>query len=515
MAGEWRSRRVAADRLRPGHYLQVAASRYPQHQARPGEAFARVERVEHITAHAASHPVGTAASAWGSRVGDVQVAVFCYGIPGPVLLRAGDHRVLAEIDRARREHDERSPWWELGPRPVFAGAVIAGGAPVRTNAREPGTDGGPPGTRRGARFGKPARVVRPGDYLEVVADRFPGHDRGSDEGFHRVEWIGYLDVPVAGRLLADRAWAAVPGPVVVTVSGVPGLLVLPGRDVGVLVMPNPEREAFDRLDRWFTSPPVTIAGVREPSAAERGEADRTDARLRPPPPSDEADLYPQFVTDPHERAMLFHGVEGIRVVPLSVLPWPHNLSECAYAGRVGGIARTYPDVGGADQVAHAELFTRLTPADMAACPYHQADWAAIAAAAVQLAGEDSLETARDRAESWPGMSEGDRRGLVSLFWEPVSWDDGDDGLTNGQHRLCALRAAGAAACPVEGRYLPGSGPVIQADLGAREHARRTVTRFWTEYLATGVPVGVAALAGGLLARRPRLRRFLPGRRLYW
>jgi hypothetical protein len=283
-------------------------------------------------------------------------------------------------------------------------------------------------------------------------------------------------------------------------------------------MPNPERAAVDRRDPWCTVSPVSIAGMREPSAAEHEQADRADARLRPAPPSGEAGLYPQLVTDPGERALLFHGVEGIRAVPVSALPWPHRLSRCAHAGRVGDIARTYPDADGADQVAHAELFTLLTPADMAACPYHQANWAAIAAAAVQLASEDSQQAARTRAQTWPGLSESDRKGLASLFREPVRWDDGDNLLTNGQHRLCALRAAGAAACPVEGRHLPRPATVLpqaDTDADAREHARRTVTRFWVGYLADRAPAAIAAPVGRLLARWARLRRLLPGPRLYW
>ncbi|MFI6180630.1 hypothetical protein ACIA8R_34210 [Nonomuraea sp. NPDC051191] len=39
-------------------------------------------------------------------------------------------------------------------------------------------------------------------------------------------------------------------------------------------------------------------------------------------PADETALYPQRCTDPAERRRLLHGVNGIRLVPLSSLPWP-------------------------------------------------------------------------------------------------------------------------------------------------------------------------------------------------
>lgn len=64
--------------------------------------------------------------------------------------------------------------------------------------------------------------------------------------------------------------------------------------------------------------------------------------------------------------------------------------------------------------------------------------------------------------------------MSTLLEQPITWNDGDDGIGDGQHRLCALRAAGVRQCPVEGVFLPDTDYGVPID--ADEHARRTVAR---------------------------------------
>ncbi|WP_406131583.1 hypothetical protein [Streptomyces sp. NBC_00989] len=157
-----------------------------------------------------------------------------------MLLRRGDHRVLTEMDPERLSWDAAHPSWPIS-RPVFVGGQapeevhwsrgdLAG--PVAVAPQEAGV----PPTRRAVSFPKPASALRIGDYLQTHV-RFPEHDRGIDEGYQRVEWIGHLiGEPIAG-LLADPAWGN--GLItLVTVHGLSGMLVLPEKEVLVLVQPN-------------------------------------------------------------------------------------------------------------------------------------------------------------------------------------------------------------------------------------------------------------------------------------
>jgi len=96
----------------------------------------------------------------------------------------------------------------------------------------------------------------------------------------------------------------------------------------------------------------------------------------------------------------------------------------------------------------------LDGSDLAACPYHSANWLVVADVACALVTGDGAEWSHDeldRRGHQAGLSERDRRALGSLFSEPINWAPGEAELTNGQHRSCALRHSGAAQCPVIGR----------------------------------------------------------------
>lgn len=74
------------------------------------------------------------------------VAVFCHGLPGPVILRGGDHWVLEEVNPDRVANDERNPWWKLDSKPLFHDAVFPGMSPrLSCPARQADPDEDPVG----------------------------------------------------------------------------------------------------------------------------------------------------------------------------------------------------------------------------------------------------------------------------------------------------------------------------------------------------------------------------------
>ncbi|OPC76705.1 hypothetical protein B4N89_45295 [Embleya scabrispora] len=142
----------------------------------------------------------------------------------------------------------------------------------------------------------------------------------------------------------------------------------------------------------------------------------------------------------------------------------------------------YPDTDGADRAAHAHALSTWGPDDFRACDYHRGNWAVIARAAERAlaAGGDSADMA-DRAEHNPEFDEHDRKYAVSLFYDPMTWSDGDEALVNGQHRLCALRAAGVVSCPVDGRHLPETVHEVTTATPSAQ-ARPHAAGFWPRYV---------------------------------
>lgn len=493
--------------LQVGDYLPVASDRVTPEGRRPGEGYARIEWLEHIHDPAFLHPHPTDPYA---ITADTIVAVCCQGLPGPVLLRAGDHWVLTEVDPERLAWDAAHPTWPTH-KPVFVGGQVpqevhwnrgdlagpVGVTPEKASA---------PPTRRAASFTKPASTLRIGDYLQIHAVRFPEHDMGTDEGYHRVEWVGHLTGERIAGLLADPAWAN--GIVtLVTVHGLGGMLVLPEKDVRVLVQPNLERVSWDEQEVWHDGPHFALDGVVEPDPALQ---DAKDAAHRPAAPEDEAGLYPTLFSTPERRALHLEGVTGVRPVPASALPWPHGLFKCEYAERGKRIARTYPGGRRADQTAHAELFAELTEEEFAACPYHQGNWQAIAEAVLAYAevDEDEEPERAARLYAMEHLSPQDRKWARRMLSDRIWWEEGSTSITNGQHRLCAMRAAAVANVPVYGRYLPGKQPAGAMD--AREHARKTVEEYWVDRLVElWGPGPWPRRIGPLLARYRILRWPLP------
>lgn len=153
-----------------------------------------------------------------------------------------------------------------------------------------------------------------------------------------------------------------------------------------------------------------------------------------------------------ERAEDGQRFEAVRV---DALPYAHQPYQCRHAGRFD------PAGGGPEDLHWTEhavaqgclFFESLTPADFTSCRYHQADWHKIAllsiyALAIGPGEAGDYLAACQAVIKHHRLRRRDQGWLISLFTEPIDWHPGLVTVTNGQHRICALRAAGAAECVV-------------------------------------------------------------------
>lgn len=142
----------------------------------------------------------------------------------------------------------------------------------------------------------------------------------------------------------------------------------------------------------------------------------------------------------------------ITMVPLASMPFAHSPFRCAHKARFTEV-RGAAQESGDETVAGRLFFEQLDPAAFEECPYHRGDWRRIAEAAGLivdgLAGGAPLQDVLRSLRARLVLSEDDALWLWSLFDDPICWRPGEDEVVNGQHRLCALRAAGVPCAPVE------------------------------------------------------------------
>ncbi|WP_371484793.1 hypothetical protein [Kitasatospora sp. NBC_00315] len=500
--------------VRPGDYLRVASHRWTAGRLPRDEGYARVEQIEHITDLSF---LTEESREMATMPGGGVAVVFCQGLPGPVLLGAGDQWLLKQISAQRLAWDETHPTWPSRSAPFFRDAILpegehrlrrsqVGPTPIPPEQRVP-LEATPAPAPRATTFSKPASALTTGDYLQTHAHRHTPDGMASDEGFHRIEHVTHLRGEPLNRLLTTPEWAG--GTLIlVSVHGLSGTLLLADGPVTVQVQPNPERQRGDEEQHWSSGPYHDLTDTTEPDPARQRA---TDEQLRPATPDGELDLYPSLISDPFQRELHMRGTSGVRPVPVAALPWPSRLHKCLYEQRGKAIAETYPDADGARQAASAEQFATTTPAEFAACPYHQGDdWTAIADTALTVA-RALTEAERDAADDKVHkLTERDQQWALALAspGRAINWDDGDTFLTDGQHRLCALRAAGVTSIPVYGCYLPDR---PQTAVGtAQQHARQTITDFWYRQAAAVLgPNKAAAALARLLRRFPARRNLLP------
>jgi len=143
-------------------------------------------------------------------------------------------------------------------------------------------------------------------------------------------------------------------------------------------------------------------------------------------------------------------VADFQPVEVRRLPLFHAPFKCAHAVRFERFLRGAQQLSmtsdEAELVAGAQFYTSLSSGDFEVCDFHDGNWSQIAEASIELLANlstfdpDAIGTRADAA--FPGKGT-DAAWLASLFWDPIVWRDGQSTVTNGQHRLCAIRASGA------------------------------------------------------------------------
>jgi hypothetical protein len=178
-------------------------------------------------------------------------------------------------------------------------------------------------------------------------------------------------------------------------------------------------------------------------------------------------------------------VREMQAVAVADLPWPHKPSECAHAERFEEIRRLYDESFGGHIPAGAQFFLSLTDDDFASCRYHQHDWRRIADASVELlealGPTSDFDEVVDRAAVLIDV-EADRKELIFLFSDPIKWTPGASSITNGQHRTCALKAAGAELCVALTHGELHTEPVPS---NPYRRAQRALAHYWVEQLGKG------------------------------
>ena len=167
--------------------------------------------------------------------------------------------------------------------------------------------------------------------------------------------------------------------------------------------------------------------------------------------------------------------ESFAAVPITAFPFAHGPFRCPHYERFCELARACD--GASDSVIGARWHLTLTANDIAACEFHDADWRSIAAASVAVlkaAGPRATFDDLIAACEQQGLPKAELLWLYWLFADPIHWRPGSPCVTNGQHRLCALRAAGAEHVAAD---TSGHPPPTPTDHDARGAALATAAAY--------------------------------------
>lgn len=142
---------------------------------------------------------------------------------------------------------------------------------------------------------------------------------------------------------------------------------------------------------------------------------------------------------------------GFAVVDVAALPWPHWPFKCEHKARFLELEDHYPKNARYAGVVGAHWSSTLTADDIAGCPRHGRDLAGAAAVTAEIL-ESMPESSLDELVAELGRRKLDHDTAelaLDFFIRPISWAPGAPKVDDGQHRLCALRFAGAPRVVVD------------------------------------------------------------------
>ena len=139
------------------------------------------------------------------------------------------------------------------------------------------------------------------------------------------------------------------------------------------------------------------------------------------------------------------------MVPVELLPWPHNPFKCGLRGQ---LLQMYPDFEQLEdaerQHAFQQFISTRDAADFVACSYHDGEQPRAAAVAAQLLNDGvDCESRWDVADALPN----ERPEFITMVCDffshaAIRWDGQSSQLSNGQHRVCALKVAMVPTCVI-------------------------------------------------------------------
>jgi hypothetical protein len=141
------------------------------------------------------------------------------------------------------------------------------------------------------------------------------------------------------------------------------------------------------------------------------------------------------------------------IVSANELPFPRHLFRCILEYEHLRILESIDENEPPRYQRAWEQFAREHRSEMWRCEYHDPDWVTAAKLAVQIVESGRADGALiDYAGVLDEVVRANKLGCAStwvmwsFFEEPILV--GGDELGNGQHRTCALKAAGVARCPI-------------------------------------------------------------------
>lgn len=141
----------------------------------------------------------------------------------------------------------------------------------------------------------------------------------------------------------------------------------------------------------------------------------------------------------------------MRVVRVNELPWPWNPFRCQWRDRFAALIADR-DLGDTERATlFQEMATSLSPKEIKSCRFHDADWSVAADVAVDIFRQGMSPDTADLGALVQAVGGGAvETDAVRSFWmDPITWSPGSPFVGNGQHRICALKLAGAPAALAE------------------------------------------------------------------